>query len=300
MLIRRLWVVALVAAGVLVAGCGGGPRLAGSAAIVGDQSVPLSSVQEKIDRVLANQDIMAQLTRQGIPPALVAQWAVNKQIRHLLFEEAAKRGGITVDDRQVDAELADPTNLELATIRAMDPDSVRDAARDEVIARALAVRGLDRLSVTADVLTADSKDQALAKARQLAAGPTQAQAVLAADPHAERNRQVRAPVLAATDLLLLGSPVGRVNVLQVSNDAWLVWRVTQRRTDGPPPADPRLAAAQLLGKSDQATIGGQLLAPVAAEIGVRVNPRFGSWDPVQAVVVPIGVEPGVSLPATLS
>jgi hypothetical protein len=62
---------------------------------------------------------------------------------------------------------------------------------------------------------------------------------------------------------------------------WVVFRVTDRRTDVQ--SDP--AALNGLGVQDLADIGRRLMQPVADEVGVRVNPRYGVWDPIQLRVV---------------
>jgi hypothetical protein len=71
-----------------------------------------------------------------------------------------------------------------------------------------------------------------------------------------------------------------------------VLRVTDRKVD--PNADPNAAAS--LGDSDLAAIGQRLLQPLAEEVGVRVNPRFGVWDPVSMRVVAANQEGGAILP----
>ena len=69
-------------------------------------------------------------------------------------------------------------------------------------------------------------------------------------------------------------------------------RVTDRRTE--PSADPSAVAS--LGESDLATIGERLLQPLAEQVGVRVNPRYGVWDPISLRVVPADQTDGAILP----
>jgi hypothetical protein len=54
--------------------------------------------------------------------------------------------------------------------------------------------------------------------------------------------------------------------------------------------------AAALGQDDLARIGERLLQPVAEQVGVRVNPRFGVWDPITLRVVPEGEAGGAVLP----
>ena len=78
-------------------------------------------------------------------------------------------------------------------------------------------------------------------------------------------------------------PPGRTAYFQPSpQSGWIVLRVTDRRTE--PNADP--SAVANLGEADLATIGERLLQPLAEQVGVRVNPRYGMWDPISLRVVP--------------
>jgi hypothetical protein len=65
-------VVAVLAAGVLVGGCGG-PDQAGAAVIVDGSVVPLERVQSQLDTALSRPDRLAALTAQGGGPADVAR-----------------------------------------------------------------------------------------------------------------------------------------------------------------------------------------------------------------------------------
>jgi hypothetical protein len=295
---------ALVAGCALIAGCGSGPNQAGSAAIVGASAVPLSDVQRRVDAVLARPDIMRDVARQGGSAADIARYVVTTEVQHLLLAEAARRDGIAVGDQQIDTELAKPDTAERLTGQlVLDPAEARDAVRDQLIAQALAAKYLDRLSVTVDVTVASSREEATAKARQLAAGPAQADALLASDGHAQRNQQLVAastPQLAG--LFLFGTPAGQVVAVQtsVSPDVWTVLRVTRRDISSAPPTDPNSTSVSQLGAQSLDDIGRRLTQPLAEELGVRVNPRYGTWDPTFLAVVPPGQQPSVVLPAVLS
>ena len=62
-----------------------------------------------------------------------------------------------------------------------------------------------------------------------------------------------------------------------------------------PNADP--SAVRAIGQSDLATIGERLMEPLADQVGVRVNPRYGTWDEISLRVVPTGEFDGAILPA---
>src|SRR5262249_44991297 len=151
---------------------------------------------------------------------------------------AAQRDGIVVDDRMVSAELAKPSGAELAdSWLALDPETARAAVRAHLIAQALVSKYLDRLSVTYDAVTADSKAEAVAKAHQLAAGPRQADAVLAAEQFPIRDRELRAALRPQqADEFPFGTPVGQVVAQQISAspERWQVVRITGRDTNAVP------------------------------------------------------------------
>lgn len=296
---------ATLAAG--LTGCGG-PTQAGAAAIVGDQSVPLSEVQHQVDEAMARPEVRNGLAAAGYGAADVARFLVTRQVDHLLLAEAAKRDGIGVTDQAVDAELAKPeVRDQLAGELVTDPAESRQAVRDELIAEALAGKYLDHLAVTADVVPAASRDEALRLAQRLAAGPAQAAAVLAAAGQNAQHVEWRAiQVPAAATGFLFGIPAGQVAVTPAPRtpDIWLAVRVTQRVTDaaadGDVNAGAKTGAASQLGAQTLELIGRRLTQPLAQELGVRVNPRYGSWDPVQLGVLPPDQQPGVLLPARLS
>jgi hypothetical protein len=293
--------VALGASCALLAGCGSGPSQAGAAAIVGSQSVSLSTLQQRVGTALANPMLVQALSLQGRQESDVSRFLVSRAVQHLLLVETARRDGIVVSDEQVDAELAKPGETQsLEGELAFDPQSQRETVRDQLICQALVDKYLDRLSATVDVVSVDTRDQAMDVARQLAAGPAQAeQAIRAAGRNAQGGLQLRASQLAQQDVFVLfGTPAGQVVAAQTAPNAWTVWRVTQRSTDAPPQGPPHPSA--LLGADSVSMVGRRLTQPVAEEIGVRVNPRYGVWDSTNLGVLAPGQAPSVVLPATLT
>lgn len=287
-------VLALGVACAVLTGCGSGPGQAGAAAIVGPASVSLAEVQSRIDAVLSRPDVVANLTSRGNTPAAVARYIVTKQVQHLLLAEEARRDNIAVSDEQVDAELAKPDTAAMLQGGQLvfDPARQREAVRDELIAEALTAKYLNRLSITVDVTTASSKAEADRKAHLLAAGPQQANAVFAADGgNAQRGVQLRAAqVPQSASLFLFGTPAGQVVATQTgsSPDEWTLFRFTQRSLAGPPQGDPAAASVAQLGVQTADQIGRRFTQPLSEELGVRVNPRYGDWDPVYLNVAPPG------------
>ncbi len=294
--------VAAVGLSTGLAGCGGGPSQVGSAAIVGDTSVSLADTQRKIDTALAKPGLVDQLKLQGAGPADVSREVVTRQVQHLLLAEAARREKIAVRDEDVERALADEGGIAtLVESTIYDEASVRTAVRDRLIAQALARKLMTRLAVTVDMIRATSREDAEAKARKMAAGPAQAAQVLGADARSQRNQLLRAslnPQVAST--FLFGTPAGSVVAAQTSPapDGWTVLRVTQRSTTAPAMGGPGVLAQVDGDTLDE--IGRRFTQPLAEELGVRVNPRYGTWDRLLQLVAPPGAPFGLVLPATLS
>jgi hypothetical protein len=89
-------------------------------------------------------------------------------------------------------------------------------------------------------------------------------------------------------------PAGTVVVFQPDPQqaTWIVARVLDRRTDAP--SDP--AAVTSISRSQLLAIGRRLLQPTADRVGIRVNPRYGVWDPVEMRIVAEDQQVGSVLP----
>jgi len=292
---RALAVVATV--GVVLSGCGTGPSQVGSAVIVGTTAVPLEQVQSRLDVALGKTDAVAQLRSSGIGAPDIARDVVTGAVLHDLLARTAAADGITVTEADVDAALAQSGGADAALSQSLyDLSAIRERTRDRLIAVRHAQRTVPGLTVTADLIAAESRDDAAAKARVLAAGGPEADALFTDNPQNSRRsmsyQAVNSPEAAST--VLFGLPVGRTAYFQPSpqQGGWIVLRVTDRKVD--PNADANAAAS--LGEADLAAIGQRLLQPLADEVGVRVNPRFGVWDPVSMRVVAADQQGGAILP----
>jgi parvulin-like peptidyl-prolyl cis-trans isomerase-like protein len=292
---RALAVVATV--GVVVSGCGTGPSQVGSAVIVGTTAVPLEQVQSRLDVALGKTDVVAQLASSGVGAPDIARDVVTGAVMHDLLARTAATEGITVSEADVDAALQESGGADAALSQSLyDLSAIRERVRDRLIAVKHAQRIVPGLTITADLVAANSRDDAAAKARVLATGGPDADALFASNPETSRRNMsyqaARSPEAAST--VLFGLPVGRTAYFQPSSQqgGWIVLRVTDRQEDAN--ADPSAAAS--LGDSDLAAIGDRLLQPLSEEVGVRVNPRFGVWDPVSMRVVAADQQGGAILP----
>lgn len=294
-------VAGVAVVGALVSGCGG-PAQAGSALIVGDDSVPLGEVQSALTAMLAK---VPPDQRQAGQDIAFARSIVTNDVLHSLLEQLGSTSGITVSDKDIDTFLdqqGGAAALEQST--GLDAGELRRESHDLLVAIELGRRAAPGLVVTADVVTASSRQDAEVKAHTLAAGGAGADALFA-DPGSARRQQQFA---AVTFPLESGSAAGGVRSVVLGTDvgdtvayqpdpqqpAWSVFRVTQRRTDAVP-QDP--SALSKLGQAELLQIGQRTVQPLAESLGVRVNPRYGVWDPISLAVVPADQTAGVVLPA---
>jgi hypothetical protein len=289
--------VAVVAA--VISGCGG-PAQAGTAVFVGDNAVPLDRIQTQLDAALAKGDLVSQFTAQGGSTADIARSIVTREVMHDLLARRAAQEEIVVTDAQVDARIAESGGPDaLLDGSFYDLPALRDRLRDDLIAAQLAQRVVGGLAVTADLVAATSRAEADAAAAALQAGGPEAEALFR-DPRTSARGTtfpaVASPENAAT--VLFGVPVGTVVAFQPNpqQSTWIVARVVERRTDAP--SDP--AAVSSISESQLVGIGRRMLQPTAAEVGVRVNPRYGVWDPIQLRVVAEDQQSGTILPPVAS
>ena len=94
--------------------------------------------------------------------------------------------------------------------------------------------------------------------------------------------------------MLFGTPVGGVVAFRPDpqQSTWIVFKVVDRRTDAP--SDP--AASAPSARPSWSPSGSGCCSPTAEQVGVRVNPRYGVWDPIQMRVVAADQQVGTILP----
>lgn len=294
-------VAAMAAVGAMVSGCGGGPSQVGSAAIVGSEAIRLDQVQPRIEAVLARPDVVTELASQGGAGAPdIARDIVTQAVIHELSGRAAAAEGIRVTPAEVDAELMARGGVEAVLERSLSElPVVRERIYDELVAQQLAARHVDGLAVTIDILRDISSRAAAEEAARVIVGDgPAAEALFAQNPQASlRGVEYRAsitPDLASS--VVFGTPAGGTGYFQPSpeQNEWIVFRVTDRRTDAPPVGP---TAAERIGSAELVGIGRRLLQPLADELGVRVNPRYGVWSPIAFRVLSEDQFIGTVLPA---
>lgn len=286
----RAVAVAAVAAG-LVAACGSGPSQLGAAAIVGDTTVPLDEVQSRLHSILEKEgpEAKAQLVQGGALDD-VGRQIVTLEVRHELITAAARHQGLSVTEQQVTEFVESLGGAEAASAGTIfDAEGFRARARDQLLVVALGRKVLPRLSVTVDFTTVDTRAEAQQRVEELAAaGPQGARDSIQAD--ATRGvaaavdqdiSALEAPEFAAAPVY--GVSPGTVVAFPSDEEAgsWLVMVVTEVRTL---PSD--VAVLDDVDPTIVEAAGIRQLAPVATDLGVRINPRYGIWDAVSVQVVP--------------
>jgi hypothetical protein len=292
-------VAAAVVVGAVVSGCGG-PSQAGTAVFIGEDAVPLERVQTQLDTALSKGDLIAQITAQGGSTADLARSIVTRAVMHDLLALRAAEEGIAVTDAQVDAFITENGGADALLDGSLyDLPMLRERVRDDLIAAQLAQREVAGLAVTADLVAATSRADADAKAATLRAGGAEAEALFGDPRTSARDTTFDAassPDNAST--VLFGVPADTVVTFQPNPEqsTWIVARVVDRRTDAP--SDPAVVSS--ISQAQLVAIGERMLQPTADQVGIRVNPRYGVWDPVQLRIVAEDQRVGTVLPPVAS
>lgn len=300
--------VAVLAACLLLAGCGSGPSQVGSALYLGGRTVPIDQVQDLIDKAVQQQPAAQDLARRHKLDQLGRE-IVRQLIVHQTVTQTAEMDGVKVDPQQIEQLMAQDPLAAPVSAATTDPSQLaqqivyrvrdhREVISDQLLLQSLGSQYFDRMSVAFDYTSVVSDDggaapvsmreKAFAKAEQMAADPGAAARVIQADAAAgtetgvgEKLPAVQAPDLART--ALFGVQRGTVVAFQpsASQPVWIIAIVRERdlttrqsvdQTSEPSPA-------QLAG------IGLRLLQPYVEQAGLKVNPRYGVWDPASLTLV---------------
>ncbi len=295
--IRRPVALALVllTAAVLTA-CGSGPSRTDSAAIVGDRSIGLDSVQAEIRWLLDNVE-QAEQAREQNKLDQFGREVVRSRVVHELVTVAAERENLEVDPREVDRLIRDNGGVRaIARSTFSEPGRVRGVVRDQLLLQQLTERYRDRLSVRmVGALVTESSVEATAErtardlGERIARNPDEAERIIAENGHQPVTEDLtlgrtldRDPELATT--AVFGAGEGTVVVIQPSRQqvGWLVALVRDRTVGAPGSGESTqedgTGQAQSVNPQLRYLAGMRQLQPIAEELGVRINPRYGVWD----------------------
>jgi SurA N-terminal domain len=305
--------VAVLAACLLLAGCGSGPSQVRAAAFLGDQEISIDQVQALIDKAVQEQPAAQQLAQQHKLDQLGRE-AVRQLVLHQLITQTAQQDGVSADPAQVSQLLAqDPLAAPVPTAN-VDPSQLpqqivyrardhREVISDQLLLQSLGAQYFDKVAVTFDYTTVASdsggaqpvtmREKAFAKAGQMAADPQAAGRIIQADAAAGVDAAtgvvataVKQPDLAGT--VLFGAKPGTVVAFQPSSEdaTWAVVVVRKRDLATPQAAD---QSAQPTS-SQLATLGQRLLQPRFDQADLKINPRYGVWDPTALNLAPSAAE----------
>lgn len=271
---------AMLLAGALLAGCGGPSKL-GSAAIVGDTTIPLGHVQHRISALIKEKPAAKQLLRRHKLDT-AARSLVTAEVQHELIGRVARKQGLRADRALVHRQLHQPGLDRLLRNQVLDRAGYGEYVADRTKLAALARKQAPGLRVRTDIVTVGGPSKAKRLARRVAARPGDtARLMRAADPGAGIDQTVR-PVqdlqLAASTPLFGTSP-GTVLAFRAGEQTstWYVARVRERTHGKPGPAARK--PLDRLGPEGLSALGQRLIVPAGQRIGVRLNPRYGVWDP---------------------
>jgi len=311
---RRLVAAAALSAtaALLLSACG--DSRPGTAAVVGDQRITDSDLQNLVDQSLSAPGARAALPNSNYKGDLGAyrRTVLGGEVERLLAEAGARKLGVTVDENAVDSRYKfiqdqsggpDAFASQLTSRLAMSPALYRQFVRNEVIESEIGyaqgnvkrptdaqLQGLYQQylatasSATLSAIQAPSQAVAEQTAARLKSDPSQFDAVAAqvggsaaqqaAQPQKIPLNQLPADLVAT----LQKTPKGEIFPYVVDNGGaktYLVIRTGGVETPTLEQARPQLEAQAL---QQATTAGKKYLTGVASSLGVEVNPRYGAWQ----------------------
>jgi hypothetical protein len=299
-------VAAAVVAG-LLAGCANDPSQVGAAAIVGETVIPLETVQDWFERVVADRERKERARANGQFDD-IGRLIATEAVRHELLRQAAERENLRINEEQV-TELLDQVGGPAGAIESQsqapgagwllyDETNIRDRVRDQLIEVELARKYYDSTRIKFHGLDVENRDEALDIASQLANDPARVRDVI--EDAQARNLPAGTDIeLSVSDspreaarLPLFAVPAGSAMVLACQAMAcvtpsavWEVLYVEERESDAPPSTNENKIAVSAVSESDLAGIGQRLLAPLMNDVRVSLNPRYGVWESVSLEAV---------------
>jgi hypothetical protein len=307
------------AAAVVLTGCG--QTKLGSAAVVGDQRITDDRVQSLVDESLAAPGVREALPTSDYKGDLGAyrRAVLNVEVERLLVEAAVRRLGIPVDEGKVDSRYrffeqqsggAGRFASELAARLAVSPTLYRQLVRTEVLESEIGYQQGGVRRPTADQLLAlyqralpgavaatlsliQVPDEAtaarvLAELKAKPASFAQVAGRYATTPESQAAAQPRKYPLSQlpADLAARVQRAERNEIFSYrladgGAQAFFVIRSGGVERPSLDSLRPQLEAQTL---RQAAAAGQKYLSQLAREVGVDVNPRYGTWKADQLVI----------------
>ncbi|MDQ4011513.1 MAG: SurA N-terminal domain-containing protein [Actinomycetota bacterium] len=286
-------VVGIMVGALWIGGCSSGPSQVGAAAFVNGTEIPVEQVQSQLTTVLAKEgaEARAQLAAAHQLDDL-SRKIITVRIRHELTAITARRAGVTVDQTQVNRLIDGVGGAQGASKGTIfDADGYRQRAVDKLLMAQLGLRALRNSAVTVDYTTADTRTAAKAKVDELSrAGAKRARQLIDDDVRAGKEAVIGKRIVAADDPIFATTPAfgvaeGTVVAFQLADTMpWLIMVIKNRANRGVQPSD-NAPALEQIDPAVLEAIGLRQLAQVGQEVGVRLSPRYGIWDPVSVQAV---------------
>ncbi|MGH3788190.1 MAG: SurA N-terminal domain-containing protein [Pseudonocardiaceae bacterium] len=280
-------------AALLIGGCGSGPSQLGAAAFVDGAEIPVGQVRDQLVTVLTKEgpQARAQLTA-GRQLDDLSRKIVTLRIRHQLLDIAARRAGLTVDQARVEQLITEVGGAEAGSKGTIfDADAYRERTRDRLLMAELGRAALRNSAVTVDYTTADTRTTAKRRVEELSeAGSKGARQLIDADVRAGKDAELGKRVVAADDPIFATTPAfgvaeGTVVAFQLDDTKpWLIM-VVKNRADRGVQASDHAPELEQIDPAVLEAVGLRQLAQVGEDVGVRLSPRYGVWDPVSLQVV---------------
>ncbi|NMO88904.1 hypothetical protein [Actinomycetospora sp. TBRC 11914] len=299
----------------------------GVAAVVGDHVVTTDLLTQRIRTAAPDlaQSLAAQADpgsgRQGgspLDPETLADESrelLSTAVLHEVIAEASRREGIVVPPAEVDAQVAAAGGPQAAAGSGYDPATLRELVADQIAVAEIGRREFDRLAVTVDIGTFPTRADAARAADRLATDAgTGALDGLGPDARVLDTTLRPGSVtpgarVRTASSLVFGLPDRTVSISgppgppgspgqpapDPSTQAWTVVRVRDRDLAAPPPGADAVPAA-LVDPTTMIQFGLRAVQPLAQQLGVSINPRYGVWDPTQERVAPTAAEAGTVAP----
>jgi parvulin-like peptidyl-prolyl isomerase len=314
----------MVGVATMLAGCNTDPS---AAAVVGGDTISVSTLQDDVHEALATPQISAVLARD---PAAFTRQVLSQLISYRVVDAAAADHDVTVTPTEVQGQInsfaqqaggLDQLYQQAATQGGLTRSAFGPFIRNFVLEQKLA----DALLAAQPVTDADVAAQYQANISQyeqvhvahiLVAQKSLADRLLAeVRAHPDRFAALAKQDSTDTQSAKNGGDLGFASPSQFvqpfadavvhakpgsyievhSQFGWHVVHVIDVRTQSLSQVGPQIRSD--LEKTQRQKLLGQALTAEAQKLGVHVNPRYGRYDPTQATIVPADPATSVSSPS---
>ncbi|MEO7124622.1 MAG: hypothetical protein ABI382_10990 [Nakamurella sp.] len=293
---RARWIAAAAGASVVLASCGTVP---GAAVTIDGTQVSTQALRAQISEV-AGADAAADPDAS----AAHARSLLTTIIRHQLALEVAKKKGIDVSQSDVNGFIAQydsyrsttPSAPAMPVVLGVPAGSVEATSYDllvfDKLMAAIPAEGVDvtDIDVTVDAVPAATWADAVAARTKYLADPAlmtaDAAAALAANPQLPGGHESLLEQPGHAIFGIFSTAAGEILLVSQGTQGYLVVRVTDR-TEKPGMLTKKMISDTntSAGLQSEIALASLLLGPEAEALKVRLNPRFGVWDPRVVQVV---------------